>query len=51
MVPVSVAGPLQGLRYIPTTIPTGTRSSWFAGLLRLDYCVMMSEDAKFALGF
>ncbi len=36
---------------IPTAVPTVTRSSQFAGKSRAMLSEMMSEDAKFALGF
>jgi hypothetical protein len=36
---------------IPTAIPMADRSSQVAGPLCPASCVMMSEDAKFALGF
>ena len=36
---------------VPTTVPTAIKSSRFAGPLCPVSRVMMSEDAKFALGF
>jgi hypothetical protein len=36
---------------IPTTIPTGIRNSEFAGAFGPVSRMMMTEDAKFALGF
>jgi hypothetical protein len=36
---------------VPTAVPMAVRSGRFAGLLSSTFRVMMTEDAKFALGF
>jgi hypothetical protein len=42
---------LAELVVIPTAVPTDIGNAEFAGALRSASRVMMTEDAKFALGF
>ena len=36
---------------VPTAVPKAIKSGRFAGLMRSVFRVLMTEDAKFALGF